>query len=119
MMPCLRIGYGTLHCPTPFRMVQSPFFLCVCCHSIVGLGVCLCGRVVSLWNSGDGLCWVEGRVVSTVYRPLSTLVCCGVRVVLLCCVVGCEMAVSVGVVSLLVFLFPLSFSSSLCCWCSG
>lgn len=27
---------------------------CVCCHSIVGLGWCLCGRVVSLWNSGDG-----------------------------------------------------------------
>ena len=30
--------------------------LCVCCHSVVGLGVCLCGRVVSLWNGGDGLC---------------------------------------------------------------
>lgn len=26
-----------------------------------------CGRVVSLWNSGGGLCWVEGRVVSTVH----------------------------------------------------
>lgn len=42
------------------------FFLCVRCHSIVGLGLCLCGRVVSLWNSGDGLCGAEGRVVSTV-----------------------------------------------------
>ena len=39
------------------------FCLCVCCHSIVGLGWCFCDRVVSLWNSGDGLCWVEGRVV--------------------------------------------------------
>lgn len=36
---------------------------CVLCHSIVGLVLCLCDRVASLWNSGDGLCWVEGRVV--------------------------------------------------------
>jgi hypothetical protein len=43
---------GTLHCPTPSRIVQSPSSLCVCCHSIVGLGLCLCDRVVSLWNSG-------------------------------------------------------------------
>lgn len=33
----------------------------------VGLVLCLCDRVMSLWNSGDGLCWVEGCVVSTVY----------------------------------------------------
>ena len=39
-----------------------PSVVCVRCHSIVGLGSCLCDRVVSLWNSGDGLCWVEGRV---------------------------------------------------------
>ena len=58
--------------------------LCVCCHSIVGLVLCLCDRVVSLWNSGDGLCWAEGRVVSTVYRPLSTLC---VLCVVSCCVV--------------------------------
>lgn len=54
-----------------------------------------CGRVVSLWNSGDGLCRVEGRVVSTVYCLLLwVVVCVSVRcvclvvlwvVVLLCC----------------------------------
>lgn len=43
------------------------FRLCVLCHSIVGLGLCLCDRVVSLWNGGNGLCWVGGRVVSTVH----------------------------------------------------
>lgn len=58
-------------CPTPFRIVQPPFSLCVCCHSIVGLGLCLCDRVVSLWNSGGGLCWVEGCVVSTVYTSFA------------------------------------------------
>lgn len=71
------------------------FRLCVCRHSVVGLGLCLCGRGVSLWNSGDGLCGAEGRVVSTVYCQL--FMCCGVCfsvvcVVLLCCVVGCGMA---------------------------
>ena len=29
---------------------------CVRCYSIVGLGLCLCGGVVSLWNGGSGLC---------------------------------------------------------------
>ena len=49
----------------------------VLCHSIVGLVPCLCDSVVSLWNSGDGLCWVEGRVVSTVYCQL--FMCCVVE----------------------------------------
>ena len=31
-----------------------PSALCVCCYSIVGLGVCLCVGVVSLWNGGGG-----------------------------------------------------------------
>ena len=35
--------------------------VCVLCHSIVGLCVCLCDRVVSLWNGGGDLCWAEGR----------------------------------------------------------
>ena len=35
--------------------------LCVCCHSIVGLGWCLCGRTLLLWNGGDGLRWAEER----------------------------------------------------------
>lgn len=43
------------------------FCFCIFCHSIVGLGLCLCDRVVSLWNSGGGLCGVEGRVVCVVY----------------------------------------------------
>lgn len=65
--------------------------VCVLCHSIVGLGLCLCDRVVSLWDSGDGLCGVEGRLLSTIYCPLLTLMCCGVCFdvvcVLSCCVV--------------------------------
>ena len=60
----LALSYSLSYCPVP---------LCVLCYSIVGLVLCLCDRVVSLWNGGDGLCWVEGRVVSTVYRSLSTL----------------------------------------------
>lgn len=76
----LRVGSGTLHCSTPSCIVQSLFSLCVCCHSIVGLGLCLCDRVVLLWNSGGGLCWVEGCVVSTVHCHL--FMCCGVCVVL-------------------------------------
>ena len=138
-VPCLRIRSGTPCCPVPLcvafpRVVlptfslcccvvcavcvvslwalyffPSPFRLCVCCHSIVGLGLCLCDRVMSLWNSGDGVWGAEGRVVSTVYCLLLTLHVlwcafqCGVCVVLLCCVVGCGMAVDAGVS--LVFLF--------------
>lgn len=36
---------------SPFRF--APAFHRVHCHSIVGLGLCLSVRVVSLWNSGD------------------------------------------------------------------
>lgn len=71
----------TLSCPS---CIVSPLLLstvCVLCHSIVGLGLCLCDRVVSLWNSGDGLCWVEGRVVFIVYTSL----CCGVHLNGVCC----------------------------------
>ena len=64
--------------------------VCVLCHGIVGLGLCFCDRVVSLWNSGDGLCWGEGvwYLLST-YHPCVVCVSvwcvfqCGVRVVLL------------------------------------
>ena len=45
VLPCVVLLF--LHHPNLRR---------VCCHSIVGLGVCLCDRDVSLWNSGDGLC---------------------------------------------------------------
>lgn len=47
--------------------------VCVLCHSIVGLGLCLCDRVMSLRNGGDGLCWVEGRVAPTVHCRLCVL----------------------------------------------
>lgn len=138
-VPCLRIGSGTLHCPAPSRIVQSPFSLCVCCHSIVGLVLCLCDRVVSLWNSGDDSCWVEGRVVFTVY----TSSVCGVHLggvcvvmavcddsvclVLSLCVVGCGMAVCVGrnggacggVWSLCLSSLSSSLLCLSCCWCSG
>lgn len=96
VLPRVRIGSGTLVLFCPPRIVLSssccsapPFCcvlwvgrcgggivprfplllptVCVPCHSIVGLVLCLCDRVVLLWNSGDGLCWVEGRVASTVY----------------------------------------------------
>ena len=60
-------GGGTVFCSA-----LLPSF-CVCCHSIVGLGLCLYDRVVSLWNRGDGLC---GRKNGGGVRcPLSTLVC--------------------------------------------
>lgn len=71
--------------------------------------VCLCGRVVSLWNGGVDLCWVEGCVVFTVCCLL--FVCCGVCFsvvcVLFCCVVGCGMAVGCGVLLLVFFFFFL------------
>ena len=120
-----------LHCSTPSCIVHSPFSLCVCCHSIVGLGSCLCDRVMSLWNSGGGLCWVEGRgCLPSTHHPCCGAHFSGVRVVMaVCddsacfvlsyCVVGCGMAVcGGGVVSLLVFIPPflslfLSFSSPL------
>lgn len=60
----------TLFSPLLYCLSYLPLLLstvCVPCHSIVGLVLCLCGRVVLLRNSGGGLCWVEGRVVSTVY----------------------------------------------------
>lgn len=72
MMPRLRIGSGTLHCPTPSRIAQPPFVFSV--TALLVLGLCLCDRVVSLWNSGGGLCRVEGRVVPAVYCQL--FMCC-------------------------------------------
>jgi len=69
---------------------RFPFLLptvCVLCHGIVGLGLCLCDRVVSLWNSGDGLCWVEGCVVSTVHCRL--FMCCGVCFSVVCVLSCC------------------------------
>ena len=72
------LSYSPSYCPVP---------LCVLCHSIVGLGLCHCDRVVSLLNSGDGLRWVAGRVVSAVVVNSCVLWCA-----VLC--VGCGMAVA-------------------------
>ena len=140
MLPLCSDGSFLSRCSRP-SCIASPILgssspSCVLCHSIVGLGLCLCGRVVSLWNSGDGLRWVEGRVTCGVWRLLSThRQCCGahfsgVRVVMaVCddsaclvlsyCVVGCGMAVCAGVrglviclppsLSLFLFLFMLVF----------
>ena len=72
----------------------------VLCHSIVGLVPCLCDSVVSLWISGYGLCWVEGRVVSTVYCQL-----------FMCCVVEWRWGWGVcGLVAYLPLLFIFLFS---------
>lgn len=70
-------GWCVVCCVLLFPFSALPFRLCVCCHSIVGLGLCLCDSVVSLWNSGDGICGAEGRVVSTVYTSsVLWCVCC-------------------------------------------
>lgn len=84
-MCCPRVGLGPpLHIVLAFLVLShsllccffySSFLLptvCVCCHSIVGLVLCLCDRVVSLWNGGGGLCWVEG--VCGVYCLLRILI---------------------------------------------
>lgn len=42
-----------LHCLSYLPLLPSTAY--VRCHSIVGLVLCLCDRVLSLWNSGDGL----------------------------------------------------------------
>lgn len=102
VVPRVRTGSSPSYCPCPFMSPSLLFRLCVAvfvvcggvrwcavgelcpvllcclcvrCHSIVGLGVRLCDGVVLLWNSGDGLCWVEGRwcdgrVVLVVCLPL-------------------------------------------------
>lgn len=66
----------------------------VLCHSIVGLGLRLCDRVVLSWGRGDGCVGWKG-----VWCLLSVLYACGVCVVLLCC------GMAGG--SLFVSLFPL------------
>ena len=90
--PRVRIGYSPSHCLVPLALLllSSPLLLstvCVPCLSIVDLVPCLCDRVVSLWNSGDGLCWVEGRVVSTVRCLL--FMCCGVCFSVVCVLSCC------------------------------
>lgn len=61
--------------------IPSP--LCVRCHSLVGLVLCLCDRVVSLWNSGGDLSGAEGArgvccSLSTLYVWWCVLSCCAV-----------------------------------------
>ena len=68
--------------------------LCVHCHSIVDLGLCVCGRVVSLWNGGDGLCvgWNGG----------------------VCCVHVAHVVVTVRVLSCCIVLWVVEWR-----WCAG
>lgn len=73
-VPRVRIGYGILCCLAPLVLP----------HPIVGLGACLCDRVVSLWNGGDGLC--AGRNGGDVYCLL--LIRCVLWVVEWRCVCG-------------------------------
>ena len=120
----LVLFYSSLHCPVPLTSPR-PSVCLLSQHCWFRL--CLCDRVMSLWNSGDGLCWVEGRLGST-HHP-----CCGVHlsgvcvVMVVCddsaclvlshCVAGCGIAVCEGcVVSSSVFLLfhhPLASSCSL------
>lgn len=101
-----------LCCLVPFALsllsFSPPFRLCVCCHSIVGLVLCFCDRVVSLWNGGVGLCWVEGRAVCTVY----TSSVCGVH--LSVCVVMAVCDDSVCLVVLCCGLWVVEWR-----WCEG
>lgn len=139
VLPRVWIGSSLLYCPTLFCIVLPSFALfhyyllssllrlCVRCYSIVGLGLCLCGRVVSLWNGGVGLCWVEGRVVSIVYtssvcgvhfRGACVVLCVSVWCVRCFVVLCCGMTVGErecgGVWSR-----RLSSSSFSLLWCSG
>ena len=109
--------------------------VCVLCHIIVDLVPCLCGRVVSLWNSGvDLVPCLCGRVVSIVYCLLSTHhPCCGVHLSGVCVVMGCVMTVHVLSCRIVLwvvewrcvrcswsrYLSSSSSSSSSLCWCSG
>ena len=141
--PRVRIGSSPSHCSRPSCIVL-PLLHClfyplilvstvrVLCHSIVGLVLCFCDRVVSLWNTGGDLYGVEGRVVFTVScRLLYVVVCVSVRCVrCVCCLVvrccglwngggwgGCEDAWSLRrslCPLLLLFLLCL-----FCLWCSG
>lgn len=108
--PLLHIVLAPLALSLPSS--APPFRLCVCCHSIVGLVLCFCDRVVSLWDSGDGLCWVEGRVMSIVHCQL--FMCCGVwnggggcdgRVVLVACLLPLSPFLSLPPLSLLLVVF--------------
>lgn len=76
MMPVFELGLAPCIVLLPFVLFSSPFSLCVCCHSIVGLVLCFSNRVVSLWNSGGGLCWVERCVAFTVHCQLLCVVVC-------------------------------------------
>lgn len=83
VLPCvLWVG----KCGGVWTVLRSVLLPClyVCCHSIVDLGWCLCGRVVSLWGNGDGLRGAERRgvrwwVCFNSLLCLSLFLCVGVR----------------------------------------
>jgi len=112
----VRIGFSPSHCSCPSCIVSpitfSPLVLLCSLSQHCWFVLCLCDRVVSLWDSGVDLCWWKG-----VWYLLSAHHC-----VVVCVSAVCVMAVRVsscrivlwvmewrGVVSSLVFLFSLSF----------
>lgn len=105
----VRWGRAVLHCVCcrlcPSLLAFSLPLLCVLCRSDVGLVLCLCDRVVSLWGSGDGLC--GGRRAGGVYCPLSA-VRCPLSTLYVLWVVVCGMAGCAGVGGVgFGFFFPL------------
>ena len=47
LLPCCAVQHcRVVLCEWLYSSFPSSFRLCVCCHGIVGLGLCLCGRVV-------------------------------------------------------------------------
>ena len=84
VVPVFGLDLPLLHCLSSPSLLPTVYVLC---HSIVGLVLCLCDRVVSLWNRGDGLCGAEGRVVSTVHCQL--FMCCGVCFSVVCVLSCC------------------------------
>ena len=72
VMPRVCIGFDALRCPAPF-CIAPPLVCLLSQHCWFGL--CLCVRVVSLWDGGDGLCvgWNGGGVMEGVVSLLCLL----------------------------------------------
>lgn len=82
--PPLHIVSSLLYCLSSPLPPSST--VCVLCRSIVGLVLCLCGRVVLLWNSGGG-CVVREGVGGLLFTVNSLCVVVCVSVWCVCCLV--------------------------------